>query len=288
MLLFSPHFRQKSLLLGLAVGLAGVANAQGPRGGDRPRYILQILDINHDGTLSAEEIKAAPVSLRAMDSNGDGQITFDELEPPKQDTVAGTELVTSLFVFDTNKDGVLTPDELPERMQALFARGDTNKDGKLTSEEIRLMASRAATPTGRTDGPGGAAGMTRQDPLLNALDTDHDGIISAAEITAASTSLLVLDVDHDGTIIAQEMRPRQQTPADRVEHLLDEWDNNKDGKISRDEAPDGMRAQFATNDKNSDGFLDKDELLVMFTAQMQDGNRGLTPLPNQQPKGQQN
>ena len=122
-------------------------------------------------------------------------------------------------------------------MQALFARGDTNHDGKLTSEEIRLMASRAATPTGRTNSPGGASAMMRQDPLLNALDADHDGTISAAEIAAASTSLLVLDVDHDGTIIAQEMRPRQQTPADRVAHLLDEWDTNKDGKISREEAP---------------------------------------------------
>jgi Ca2+-binding EF-hand superfamily protein len=219
-----------------------------------------------------------------MDRNGDGQITFDELEPPKLDSVAANELITSLYAFDRNKDGVITPDELPERMQALFTRGDTNKDGKLTSEEIRAMANSAATPTGRSDGPGGAAAMMRQDPLLNALDTDHDGIISAAEIAAASTSLLVLDVDHDGTITAQEMRPRQQTPADRVAHMLDEFDTNKDGKLSREEVPDGMRPQFSTIDKNGDGFLDKDELLQMNTPP--GGNRDLSPLPNQQPKGQ--
>lgn len=289
-MLYLSRLSQRSLTLALASSLVGVAagGAQGPRGGDLPRFILQTLDLDHDGNLSPQEIKAAPASLRTLDRNGDGQLTPDELEPPKLDTVAGRELVSQLMVFDRNKDGVITPDELPDRMQALFVRGDVNKDGKLTSEEIRLMASRAGTPNGRTNRPGGAAAMMRQDPILNVLDADHDGIISAAEIDAASTSLLALDVNHDGTIVAMEMSVRQQTSAERVAHMLDEFDTNKDGKLSREEVPDGMRPQFATDDKNGDGFLDKDELLLMFPATPQDSNRGLTPLPNQQPKGQHN
>ena len=289
-MLYFSRFSQQSVTLALASSLVGVAaaGAQGPRGGDGPRFILQTLDLDHDGNLSPQEIKAASASLRTLDRNGDGQLTPDELETPKLDTVAGRELVSQLLAFDRNKDGVITPDELPERMQALFVRGDLNKDGKLTSEEIRLMASRAGTPSGRTDGRGGAAAMMRQDPILNALDADHDGIISAAEIDAASTSLLTLDTNHDGTIVAVEIRIRQQTSADRAAHMLDEFDANKDGKLSREEVPDGMRSQFTAADKNGDGFLDKDELLLMFPPTPQDGNRGLTPLPNQQPKGQHN
>ena len=289
-MLYLSSLSQRSLTLALASGLVGVATAgaQGPRGGDRPRFILQTLDLDHDSNLSPQEIKAAPASLRSLDRNGDGQLTPDELEPPKLDTVAGRELVSQLLAFDRNKDGVITADELPERMQALFMRGDLNKDGKLTSEEIRLMASRAATPTGRTEGPGGTAATMRQDPILNALDADHDGIIAAAEIDAASTSLLTLDTNHDGTIVALEMSVRQQTSSDRVAHMLDEFDTNKDGKLSREEVPDGMRPQFVTDDKNGDGFLDKDELLLMFPATPQASNRGLIPLPSQQPKGQHN
>jgi hypothetical protein len=39
------------------------------------------LDADHDGTLSAEEIKNAPVALRKLDKNGDGKLTEDEVRP---------------------------------------------------------------------------------------------------------------------------------------------------------------------------------------------------------------
>ena len=190
--------------------------------------------------------------------------------------------------FDANKDGVLTPDELPERMRGIFLRADKNKDGKLTPDEIRQMAARTGSPNGR---PTVIAGAMNPDPVVNALDTNHDGTISAAEMSAASTSLLVLDANHDGVIEAQEMRVRQQTPADRVAHVLDEFDTNKDGKLSMEEVPDGMRSRFAASDKNSDGFLDSGELLEMFAnmpQQPRGGNRGPAPTSDTQPKGQNN
>jgi Ca2+-binding EF-hand superfamily protein len=270
-------------MLSIALGsvVASTAMAQGR--GERPRYVLQALDADHDGMLSAAEILAAPAALTALDRNGDGELTPDEMEPLRTDAGATSDqLVAQLMTFDKNKDGVLTADELPERMQSMFVRGDKNKDGKLTTDEIRLMATRTGSPNGRATGPGTASGMMRMDPVLNALDANHDGVISAAEIKGASVSLLVLDVDHDGSIAAVEMRVRQQTPAERVAHMLDEWDTNKDGKLSKDEVPDGMRGRFADVDTNGDGFLDAAELTVMYQTQppMRGGNGGAPPPSN--------
>jgi Ca2+-binding EF-hand superfamily protein len=43
--------------------------------------ILAALDANHDGTISAAEIANAPAALKALDKNGDGQLTEDEVRP---------------------------------------------------------------------------------------------------------------------------------------------------------------------------------------------------------------
>lgn len=122
--------------------------------------------------------------------------------------------------------------------------------------------------------------MVHMDPLLNALDRDHDGVLSAEEIAAATASLLTLDADHDGILEPAEMRMRQQTPQERVDHVFSEFDTNKDGKLSREEMPDGMRARFADADKNGDGYLDSNELLQMFSTNQQDGTG--------QPQGEHN
>ena len=280
-----------SLVLCLAAG--SVAGSQGQR--ERPRYVLQTLDLNHDGILSPEELQAAPTSLLTLDRNGDGELTPDELEPPRTDAGASPDqLATQLMAFDKNGDGVLTPDELPARLQSLFARADSNHDGKLTPEEIRQSAAHTGGANGRRGGPGSAGGNMRMDPVLAALDADHDGILSAAEIHGATLALLTLDANHDGIVQAAEMPVRQQTAQQRTDHLLEEWDTDKDGKLSKDEAPDGMRSRFADADKNGDGYLDRAELLQMFSAapagpKPQSG--GTTPAPSQaspasQPKGQ--
>ncbi len=253
------------VLVGAGGAWVDGAGAQGP--GNQPRMVLQALDTDHDGKLSAAEIKAASKSLLTLDRNGDGQLTSDELSPrPEVAGASADELVKQLMSFDKNGDGVLAPEEVPARMQSMFQRGDANHDGKLTAAEIRAMANRQGMPTGPQAGPGRAGGQMRTDPLLNALDADHDGTISAAELAAADKVLLMLDRNGDGEITPDEMRPRQQTAAERVDHMLDEWDTNKDGKISKAEAPDRMQQQFESLDKNSDGFLDRDELTQYFSA----------------------
>ncbi len=280
---------RNSFLLALALSACTATHAQRPQ--ERPRVILEALDLDHDGNLSPQEIQAASTSLHSLDRDGDGQLSLDELSPRRTDAGASPDqLATQLMHFDKNGDGVLTPDELPERMQSLFTRTDANKDGKLTADEIRQSAAKTAGPRGRELNSEEAVNMMHLDPIADALDADHNGPISAEEISTASAHLLLLDKNHDGTIAADEIPMRQQSPAQRVAHMLGEFDTNQDGKLSREEVPDGMRDRFADADKNNDGFLDSNELQQMFATMPAGGgprrNRDANADPNtQQPKG---
>ncbi|MCU1321072.1 MAG: EF-Hand, Calmodulin [Acidobacteriaceae bacterium] len=274
-------------LVALCLLASASLHAQAPRGQggpggpggppQPPRPTVVVLDTDKDGTISAVEIQAASKSLLILDKNGDGQLTADEFsarmpmnEPPSSD-----ELLNRLMAFDKNGDGILTKDEVPERMQPLFDRGDTNKDGKLTAEEIKALSGAQPTPAGPRIRPN----STRQDPILRALDTDQDAVISAAEIAAAPTTLKTLDKNGDGQLTANEFNPPPATPASRVEHMLEEWDTNKDGKLSKAECPDRLQPQFESLDKNSDGFLTPDELTLYFANMPTPGARQEGPRP---------
>src|SRR5579863_9648340 len=55
--------------------------------------------------------------------------------------------------------------------------------------------------------PGPGRGMMRS-PAFEALDTDHDGIISARELANAATALKSLDKNGDGKLTEDEVRPQ--------------------------------------------------------------------------------
>ena len=136
------------LTIGLALTAGSIAQAQGP-GRQQPRAVLQALDTDHDGTLSAAEIAAAPVSLKALDRNGDGAITQDELSGRRPEGAPDSSaLVTQLMSFDKAGKGYLVASDLPERMQGVFTRADADHDGKLTPAEIRAQSARQGTPAG--------------------------------------------------------------------------------------------------------------------------------------------
>lgn len=71
---------------------ASGAEAQGaPRRPVSP--LMAALDVNQNGELEATEIANAPAALKALDQNGDGQLTLEELRParPEGEPVAGDQ-----------------------------------------------------------------------------------------------------------------------------------------------------------------------------------------------------
>lgn len=225
--------------------------------------ILNAVDMNQDGVISAEEIAGSPAQLRKLDKNGDGKLSREEAglqmgnfgrgggrgrgegegggdEPPAP-APSADELTATLMAFDKNHNGQLEKSEVPDRMQGMFDRGDTNHDGILTRDEIAKLAEanrnqanagfgggrgpggpggegRGPGGEGRGPGgdgrgfgggrgPGGPGGVNQFDVAFNALDTNHDGEISADEINAAPTSLKTLDKNGDGRITEDEVTP---------------------------------------------------------------------------------
>lgn len=70
-------------LLAMGLGLAwGAPLAQGRAGGPVPP-LVQALDGNGDGVISADEIAAAPTVLAELDSDGDGSLSRQELFPAR-------------------------------------------------------------------------------------------------------------------------------------------------------------------------------------------------------------
>ena len=159
----------------------------GPRDGDGPKSpdgqrppdpLVQALDTDKDGIISTEEIKNASDSLKKLDKNNDGQLTRDEYAPPP-----------------------------PPPPQGDGQRKGGPRDGSKTSGATAKTADKAAgKPAG--DPPKGQRPPPPPSPLLQALDTDGDGIISADEIGKAPESLLKLDKNNDG-----QLGPREYLPA---------------------------------------------------------------------------
>ncbi len=63
-------------------------------------------------------------------------------------------------------------------------------------------------PPPRDGGPGGPGVQRPMNPMVLALDLNHDGTIDADEIAKASVSLKKLDRNGDGNITPEEYRPR--------------------------------------------------------------------------------
>jgi len=95
--------------------------------------------------------------------------------------------------LDRNHDGVIDAREMANASAAL-KRLDRNGDGKLTPDELR---------PGRPGNPEDPARIV----LMEALDTNHDGVLDAHEIVPAPASLRKLDKNGDGKLTQDELQP---------------------------------------------------------------------------------
>ncbi|MCH8827987.1 MAG: EF-hand domain-containing protein [Planctomycetes bacterium] len=166
-----------------------------------------------------------------------------------------------------------------------------------TSAQRKKRSGRPGGERGRrSGGPGGERGRQGgfTSPLMRALDTNRDGTLSAEEIKNASKVLKSLDKNKDGKLTRDELGGdrrgggrggfgggrgggfggqggnRGNFAAAFIKRLMAN-DKNKDGKISKEEAPERMQRIFSRIDTNNDGFIDKAEIKKM-TERF--GNRG--------------
>lgn len=133
---------------------------------------------------------------------------------------------------------------------------------------------------------GGRSLLFRYLPILAALDTDGDGVISAAEMEQSVKALKSLDKNGDGKLTEDELRPNEQGRGgfqrrgpegeggrgpgggadDTIEQLM-QFDANKDGKLTKEELPARMQAIITRADANQDGAVTREELARMSQAE---------------------
>jgi hypothetical protein len=167
------------IIAGLSLGAAAVLTAQttttadttGPRRSHGPGHggpggpgrgghpIVRALDTDKNRELSAEEIANAPATLRALDRNNDGSVSFADLRPdrpadaperparkqrPDGDTMTergsgrGRLVDPVMLALDANGDRALSAAEIANAAASLKAL-DANSDGKLTPDELRPL-----------------------------------------------------------------------------------------------------------------------------------------------------
>jgi len=142
----------------------------------------RLLDTNHDGRLSREELSKAAESFDRLDRNHDGVLDAKELTEVPAVTAAaattpqpagkaarkhakgagaGANLAKLMQKADKDNDGKLSMEEAPRGMKKHFAKIDTNSDGFLDKGELetwfrrhRKMADKTpAATTPNNDAP---------------------------------------------------------------------------------------------------------------------------------------
>jgi len=116
-------------------------------------------------------------------------------------------MIRVLDILDADHDWVISPREITTAPAAL-RRLDNNHDGKLSPEECGFYLG--ANPKINLDPPRVQLvrlRFMRLNPVLAALDSDHDGEISADEIKNSSAALRTLDQNRDGSLTPDELLP---------------------------------------------------------------------------------
>ena len=130
-------------------------------------------------------------------------------------------------------------------------------------------------------------------PVFAAIDKNNDGVLSEEEIKNAVAAIKTLDKNKDGKISQDEAMPQFGGPGGRggfrgqggqgrggfggpggqggpqmqqrgstqfnfADRIMS-YDENNDGKVSKDELPSRMQRLMDRGDENKDGFIDKSE-----------------------------
>ena len=248
-----------------ALSIAVFAQNIAPAPDSRPTFfshMLEKMDSNGDGRISLDEyLAAATARFKSIDTQNKGSIDATQMAHSPAAAERAERRATFLVRhLDKAGNGYVTQDEFLAAATKRFARMDKNGDGKLTLEE--LTAPRGRRGAGSSDESGNRAQFARK--RFDALDANHDGVVTQAEYLAAATAMYrQFDAQGNGKVTASEIAssPKAQ---ERIEHaaqrIVKRLDTNGDGVVSQSEYLAGAQRRFARLDKNGDGYIDADEM----------------------------
>ena len=142
------HWRRMLLivtLIGLAMAAAGAARAGEAGSGRLMERLLQKMDTDGDGALSAAEGEAAAEKMfDRLDANGDGVLTKEEFTARKGGKRLSVEQrqkfddrrAKRFAAMDKDGDGKVSAAEFFAAAQQRFTAADVNGDGRVTQDEL--------------------------------------------------------------------------------------------------------------------------------------------------------
>lgn len=174
--------------------------------GAQVERMFKLLDLNHDGQITRDEIaasqsrfdertaKAAPKRIARMfdrlDTNHDGQVARAEVDAARAARLA------KRGKRPTSRHG----------SSALFAHADANKDGVVTRAEFE-----AATASGKVKVRYASMRGSAIVRLFDLADVNKDGRVSLDEARqAALQNFDSADLNHDGVLTPEERRQASQ------------------------------------------------------------------------------
>ncbi|HRD77638.1 MAG TPA: EF-hand domain-containing protein [Hyphomicrobiaceae bacterium] len=250
------------------MGSGPMGGMRGMRGG--PGMGLKALDTDKDGAVTlAEFLVPHETRFGEHDTNKDGSIDAAEAGARSKASVDYWMKVV-MRRLDADRDGKVTKEEFRKRARDGFAMRDLDGDGQITDADLppgmkgRMDAWRkhrdATAPDGKGsgDGKGPPDGKGPRSGLGGPFNLDR--ILGRSDAEFAR-----LDRNSDGVIDAKDL---DVIAAERTEYwvkrFMHRYDQNKDGKASKDEFLRFARERFAMIDLDGDGKITEADLPPMM------------------------
>lgn len=210
------------LMTGVTI-FAQIALAQPPgqpRPGGPPNPLLQALDTDRDGTLSAAEIEAAAAKLRERDANKDGKLTADEL--PRGPVGRGAASPGAREGANDPSKPPLSKDEGEKRILAALEQARAGQryanvstaDGRLLRQLTEALGAKRVVELGTSTGESGlwfSLALRKTGGKLYTYDLDPGRIAVAREnFKRAGVEDLIIITEGD----AHQTAPKNTEPID--------------------------------------------------------------------------